>query len=295
MKPWKVFGTQDYSEVEHLVMDGGSTDGTLDILREYPNIVWVSEKDEGHYHAMHKGLLRATGDVVAVLNADDLYREGALRKVAAAFAAHPDWDGLFGDLIYVDGQGKKICSHTDACFDYDVLRFWSCYVVHPTLFLKKPVYVELGGFRYKEFKNLCDFDLLLRLGRGGYRIGHVRALLASYRFHERGQSADMRIRRNSVREGDILRREHGCPGGFAGRVLAVYARLRRQAQKLFLRGRIDLIPGGWYIQPPPARADDFFVQHRAGQTGKVRRSRRSYRSKPQASKIRAPLGRLIFL
>src|ERR1051325_3716474 len=94
---------QDYPNLEHLVMDGGSTDGTVELLKEYPHLVWLSEKDEGHYHAMNKGIERATGEVVAVLNADDCYRPGALRKIGEAFVAHPDWDGLFGDVVLVDG------------------------------------------------------------------------------------------------------------------------------------------------------------------------------------------------
>src|SRR5262245_41431170 len=92
--------TQDYSNVEHIVVDGGSTDGTLDILKEYPRLLSVSEKDEGHYHAMDKGSLMATGDVVAILNADDCYRPGVLRQVAAAFDKRPKWDGLFGDVVF---------------------------------------------------------------------------------------------------------------------------------------------------------------------------------------------------
>ena len=99
---------QDYPEWEHIVFDGGSTDGTVKLLQEYPHLLWTSEKDEGHYHAMNKGIERATGEVVAVLNADDCYRPGALRAVGEAFAAHPDWDGLFGDVVFVDGTGREI-------------------------------------------------------------------------------------------------------------------------------------------------------------------------------------------
>ena len=125
---------QDYKNWEHIVMDGGSTDGTLDILRSYPHLQWVSEKDEGHYHAMNKGVERASGEVVAILNADDCYREGALSKVAEAFGKHPDWDGLFGDIVYVDGESKEIFRREEAVYDYDVLRFGSvCYIIHPTL------------------------------------------------------------------------------------------------------------------------------------------------------------------
>ena len=115
--------SQDYPHWEHIVIDGGSTDGTVEVLKEFPHLQWISEKDEGHYHAMNKGVARATGDVVNILNADDCFRPGALRKVAEAFQAHPDWDGLFGDIVYVDGKGREIYRREEALFDYDVLRF----------------------------------------------------------------------------------------------------------------------------------------------------------------------------
>src|SRR5437868_3826550 len=73
---------QDYKNWEHLIIDGGSTDGTLNIVRQHVHVTWMSEKDEGHYDAMNKGIARATGDVVAILNADDTYRPGTLTKVA---------------------------------------------------------------------------------------------------------------------------------------------------------------------------------------------------------------------
>ena len=129
---------QGYPNHEHFVIDGGSKDGTLDILKEYPHLLWVSEKDEGHYHAMNKGLQRATGEIVNILNADDCFRPGALQAVGRAFSEHPDWDGLFGDIVYVNGQGEEIYRREEAVFDYDVLRYSGvCYVIHQTLFVKK--------------------------------------------------------------------------------------------------------------------------------------------------------------
>ena len=91
--------------MEHIVVDGGSTDGTIEILKSAPRLIWVSEKDEGHYHAMDKGTRMASGDVVAILNSDDCYRPGVLSEVAAAFAKHPEWDALFGDLVYRGWRG----------------------------------------------------------------------------------------------------------------------------------------------------------------------------------------------
>src|ERR1700736_4207479 len=192
---------QDYKDWEHIVIDGGSTDGTVDLLRKYPHLQWMSEKDQGHYHAMNKGIERAQGDIVGILNADDCYREGALRKVASGFEMNPQWDALFGDIVYVDGTGDEIFRREEARYDYDVLRFGNiCYVIHPTLFIKKGVYECVGTYRYEKFLNACDVDLMLRLGRAGCRVGHIPELIVNYRLHEHGQSADRRVVRNTQRE-----------------------------------------------------------------------------------------------
>ena len=249
---------QGYANWEHIVFDGGSTDGTLALLQEYPHLIWTSEKDEGHYHAMNKGIERATGEVVAVLNADDCYRPGAMQEIGEAFAAHPDWDGLFGDVVFVDGGGKEIYRREEALYDYDVLRYSGiCYVLHPTLFVKKSVYLRLGSFRHKELKNCADYDFILRLGRDGCKIGHLPKLLVNYRWHIAGQSADLRIQRNMLYESSLIRREHGAPDGFRGKVMRFVSRSRRQLQKLRYRGQCDIIPGHWTLRKHMHEKTDF--------------------------------------
>ena len=240
---------QEYPHLEHIVMDGGSKDGTVELLKEYPHLRWVSEKDEGHYHAMNKGIEAATGDVIQILNSDDCLRPGALRLVGQAFADHPEWDALFGDIVFVDGKNQEIYRREEALYDYDVMRF-SCvgYVIHPTLFVRKSVHDRLGLYEHKRFLNACDYAFELELGRAGCRVGHVPALLINYRFHEFGQSADRRIADNTWRECEIIRREHGVPGGARGKVLRAAYRIKRQLQKLRYRGRCDLIPGTWLLR-----------------------------------------------
>lgn len=234
---------QDHPEVEHLVIDGGSTDGTLDILRSYPRLVWISEKDAGHYHAMDKGTRMASGEAVAILNADDCYRPGVLREVSAAFEKHPDWDGLFGDIVFVDGDGQEIFRREETSFDCQIIRYGQCPVNHQTLFLKKAVYLRLGSYRYQEFKNCCDYEYIMRLIREKCRIGHIPTYIVDYRYHEHGQSADLRVRANMAKESAAIRREYGVPGGTLGKALMHYARVKRQLTKLILRGKCDFVPG----------------------------------------------------
>jgi glycosyltransferase involved in cell wall biosynthesis len=240
---------QDFKKWEHIVIDGGSTDGTVNLLRSYPHLQWISEKDRGHYDAMNKGIDRATGDVVAVLNGDDCYRTGALGKVASAFEQHPAWDALFGDVVYVDGHGNEIFRREEAAYDYDVLRFGNvCYVIHPTLFVKKRVYDQIGAYDHARFLNCCDVDFILRLGQQRCEVGHIPELLVNYRFHEHGQSADRRVAENTRREFLTIRKEHGFPGGIPGKLLELFARVKRQLQKLIHRRRLDLVPGKWFLK-----------------------------------------------
>ena len=240
---------QDYTHWEHIVEDGGSKDDTVAVLKRYPRLTWVSEKDEGHYHAMNKGIGRATGDVVVVLNADDCFRPGALWKVAAAFQANPAWDALFGDVVFVDGQGREIYRRQEARYDYKILLYGLDYICHQTLFVRRAVYERLGGYRHKEFRNSADYEFKLRLGRAGCRVGHVPALLVDYRYHTQGQSADLRIIRNMMQETAAIRREHGNPGGWRGKGLCVVFKAKRQMQKLWFRHTCDLIPGTWRLKP----------------------------------------------
>ena len=250
---------QDYGDVEHIIMDGGSTDGTLDILREYPGIIWESEPDEGHYHAMNKGMERASGDIVAVLNSDDCYCEGVVSSVVEAFESHGEWDVLFGDVRFVDDAMNEIYRREEGCFDYDVLRFGCVMpIIDQTIFYRRRVFSELGGLDYKRFKNCCDFDLVCRMGRAGYRVGHVNKIFVNYRYHDFGQSADKRVRRNMMREGRQICVEHGASENeFVFQVMRLYARLRRQWFKLRYRGKVDLVTGNWKLRKHLREATTF--------------------------------------
>jgi glycosyltransferase involved in cell wall biosynthesis len=239
---------QTYPDVEHIVVDGGSTDGSLAIVKEYPQILWTSGKDEGLYDAMNKGIARATGELIVILNSDDCFRQGALASVAGAFQDHPEWDASFGDVVYVDGKGREIYRREEAVYDYDILRYWNDYICHQTLFVRKAVYDRIGGYNHKEFKYCCDYEFIVRLGSEGCAVGHVAALLVNFRFHDGGLSGDLEVDRSIRLETVRIRKKYGFPGGIRGGILGRFYQAKRQFQKLRCRGKCDLVSGRWLLR-----------------------------------------------
>lgn len=235
---------QDFKDWEHWVIDGGSKDNTIDIVKEYPHIKWISERDGGLYEAMNKGIARASGEILLMLNSDDCLTPGTLRTVAEGFEKNPDWDAAFGDIIYVNGQGEEIYRREEARYDYDVLRLSGvCYVIHQTLYVKKALHDRIGVYRHKDFINSADYEFILRMGREGAKVGHIPAYVIRFRIHDMGMTADDRVRKNIAREVGIIGKEYGRPTGFPGQALRQIYRGKRQLQKILYRRRLDLVPG----------------------------------------------------
>jgi len=239
---------QDFAGVEHIVVDGGSTDGTVEVLKSHPHVKWTSEKDQGHYHAMNKGIAMASCELLVMLNADDCFRPGALRAVAEAFQKNPAWDAAFGDVVFVDAAGHRIYQREEAVYDYGVLLYGLDYICHQTLFVRKTVHDRIGVYRHKEFPHAADFEFKLRLGRAGCKVGHVPQLLVDFRYHADNISSDLKRIRNSNREAAVIRREYGNPGGMRGACLRVVFKAKRQLQKFVTRGTCDFVPGTWRLR-----------------------------------------------
>ncbi|WP_068397073.1 glycosyltransferase family 2 protein, partial [Kribbia dieselivorans] len=168
---------------EHVVMDGGSTDGSVEILQA-SDAVWRSEPDRGQSDALNKALAAATGDIVGWLNADDFYLPGVLDLVAQEFDRHPDTHVLYGDTALVDGDGR-------------VQRLLKAYrpAVHTTLRWRGPSYLSTSTFFRRDLlgvdpfdpdmRMIMDWDLFLRLhAQPGVRFRHVPVPMAGFRFHE---------------------------------------------------------------------------------------------------------------
>jgi len=151
------------AELELIVIDGGSTDGTLNLLEEYRDhlSVLVSEPDEGIYDAMNKGIALATGDVIGILNADDRYYDNLVLNDIAQVFNDPDIDACYGDGVYVDGQDRIVRYWKSG--PYRPAKFYLGWMpLHPTCFIRKRVYDRCGTFDQK-YSIAADYELLLRL------------------------------------------------------------------------------------------------------------------------------------
>ncbi len=155
---------QTYQDVEHIVVDGASTDGTLSVIHRHMDKIkrFISEPDKGIYDAMNKGIRLATGDVIGFLNADDIYADNSVFEKAAEVFADSSVDACYADLVYVSYNNLnrvirywKSQKYRDGLFK----RGWM--PAHPTFFARKGVYDKYGGFDL-DFKFQSDFDLTMR-------------------------------------------------------------------------------------------------------------------------------------
>ncbi|WP_412467674.1 glycosyltransferase family 2 protein [Pedobacter sp. KLB.chiD] len=155
---------QTYNDIEYIVIDGGSTDGTLQIIQKNRSAIdyFVSEKDKGLYDALNKGIRNATGEVVGILNADDLFADAhVLAAVAKTFIDRPEIDGLYGDLNYIHPTANSIIrtwkskQNTYA----DLKKGWM--PAHPTLYLKRSLFGVNGDYSL-DLGTAADYELILR-------------------------------------------------------------------------------------------------------------------------------------
>ncbi len=186
---------QDYPAVRHLVIDGGSTDGTPEVLERFrerhpERFDFLSEIDRGQAHAVNKGFDRAPGDVVGWLNSDDLYEPGCFEAVAAAFRDQPDCDVLYGRAHYVDDDDQLLGVYpTRTEFHWQTLAH-ECFICQPTVFLRRRVLD--GGLRLDEELQMCmDYDFWIRLGKS-HQVRFLDRVLASSRMYRDNKTISRR-------------------------------------------------------------------------------------------------------
>ena len=160
---------QTHPEIEHIVVDGASTDSTLEIIESHRKHIsrLISEPDQGIYDAMNKGLASATGEVIGFLNADDVYADNGVLERVSSNMARDDLDALFGDAEFVSPTrpNRLLRCYRSKHFRPDRIA-WGWVPAHPALFLRRRVYEGFGPFRI-DYRIAGDFELVARIFHGG--------------------------------------------------------------------------------------------------------------------------------
>lgn len=195
---------QEGVAVEHIVIDGASTDRTQEILYQYGEVCWISEPDRGQSEAINKGFLRARHDLVGWLNADDYYLPGGLEAIARAAQEHPEADVIYGDCVFVDHEGRIVRSKVEHGFDRSVLMYFGCYIPSTSTFFRRKV-VDSGLLLDCDYRVCMDFEYFARLAHVGFRFHYIPRIIAAFRWHGRNVSLKQLGRRAEERQQVQLR------------------------------------------------------------------------------------------
>jgi glycosyltransferase involved in cell wall biosynthesis len=173
---------QDYPNIEHIVIDGASTDGTVSMLKRYDRrISWLSEPDRGQSDAINKGFRRARGDIMTWLGADDVYERNTVAKIVKHFEEHSDTGMVYGECLYINSMGQTIGKYPSRDFDIAGLLLFG-FIPQPTVFMRKSV-LDRVGLVDTDLHFAMDLDLWVRIAMSG-RVDFIPAILARYRLHD---------------------------------------------------------------------------------------------------------------
>jgi glycosyltransferase involved in cell wall biosynthesis len=184
---------QKYPNFEHIIIDGGSTDGTIDILRKYDHVIWVSEKDSGQSEAINKGFKRANGEILAWLNSDDCYEPNAFKTIAKEMNKDEGKYFVFGDCNVIDDKGETIGFIKGKYQGQNsLIEYWKdAYIPQPSVFFYHELLPEIG-FLNESLHYAMDWDFWLRISEK-YSLLYVNKPLANFRSHGKQKTGGYEI------------------------------------------------------------------------------------------------------
>ena len=202
--------SQTFQDFEYIVIDGASKDGTLDIIREYEprfkgRMRWISEPDKGIYDAMNKGIDRASGDIIGIINSDDWYERDALRVVTTEYEKE-EFDLFYADVRMIKPDGSSFIKHARDR-KYATSRDWN----HPTTFITGRTYDK---YRYRTETIHDDYDLILRLKRDNVKTRVVNRILADFRMNGVSHSRSIAAAIGSIKTKYAIYRRNGYGRGY---------------------------------------------------------------------------------
>ncbi len=198
---------QDYKNVEYIIMDGGSTDGSVDIIKKYEGCIyhWESKSDKGQADAVFRGFEIATGDIIAWINSDDYYLEGVLSYIAHFFQQNPDIQWTIGDGIFVDDNDKILLKCYCPKINYERLLIFGMTFIQPTLFIRRDFFFQLGGFN-RELQFSFDYDLVLRMSKI-VPPGKINLMIAAFRHHKDSKTSTL-LKINKIEDQYLKEKNH---------------------------------------------------------------------------------------
>lgn len=222
--------SQDHKDIEYIIVDGNSKDGTQEIIKASENAIdkWISEPDKGIYDAMNKALKMATGDVVGILNSDDYYSDSTIISQVAAAFSDPSIDAVFGDLVFVDPNNLSKVVRTYSSSHWNPKKFaWGFMPAHPTFFVRRKYYEQFGLFK-TDYKIAADYELLIRflfVHRLKYRYLPLKMVIM-----RKGGVSSRNLMSNVVLNNEIMR---GCrENGIYTNAFMVYSKYFRKLFEL---------------------------------------------------------------
>jgi glycosyltransferase involved in cell wall biosynthesis len=247
---------QHHPDVEHLVLDGDSSDHTVALLRsldgkpEWKHVCWRSEADSGQSDALNRGFLLASGDIIGWLNSDDRYRPGCFDHVAQLFAEHPEVDVVYGDFALMNEEGAVEKVRREIEFNRFILLYHHVlYIPTPATFLRRRIF-EDGNRLRPDLHYAMDYEFFLRLANAGYRIRHIPRVLADFRVHPASKSCRMELLQAAEKRGVML-----AVSPLSARIRSPYLRRAVFAGLQLIAGVMrwsEKLLRGYYFAPSPA-------------------------------------------
>lgn len=229
---------QNYPDLEHIVIDGGSSDESVAVIKSYEGQLayWISEPDSGQTDALIKGFARAHGEIQCWLNSDDLFEPGTLAEVGAYFARNPEVEFVYGNSIWVDQQGMVIKPKREHGFNRFIWMYDHNFIPQPSAFWRRRLYEKVGGLDPR-FDLAMDADLWIRFA-DVTRPRHVSRFWSRMRFY--GEQKNTRLRNKSSLEGKAIRSRYLRPR--SSREVAVKAAAARSLRVLWKLGSGSYTP-----------------------------------------------------
>ena len=213
---------QDYPHIEHIIIDDGSHDdgATIAVLKQYPHLRWWSRENRGQYPTMNEGLDTAKGELICFISADDIMASGAVSAVVDEFLRHPDFDGVYGKMLWMNEDGslhraQEIITHAPLWF-----HRYKTFISHCSLYMKKEFLLKHELYFDTSLRLTGDFDWIIRITNESVKIGYVDQVLSKVRFHA-GQASQMNTQAMNEEARQVYRR-YGVNQGLVRIVLFIF-------------------------------------------------------------------------